>query len=75
MATHSGILAGKIPWTEESGELQSVRMARVRCALATKQPQQSSLLLRKVDVIVCILQINKGAKRGICQDAKIISYK
>ena len=23
MATHSGILAGKIPWTEEPGELQS----------------------------------------------------
>ena len=23
MATHSGILAGKVPWTEEPGELQS----------------------------------------------------
>ena len=25
MATHSSILAWKIPWTEEPGELQSVR--------------------------------------------------
>ena len=24
MATHSGVLAWKIPWTEEPGELQSV---------------------------------------------------
>ena len=24
MATHSSILAGKIPWTEESGRLQSM---------------------------------------------------
>ena len=24
MATHSSILAGKIPWTEEPGELQSM---------------------------------------------------
>ena len=24
MATHSSILAGKIPWTEEPGELQSI---------------------------------------------------
>ena len=30
MATHSGILAWKIPWTEEPGRLQSVRLQRVR---------------------------------------------
>ena len=29
MATHSSILAGKIPWTEESGRLQSVGSQRV----------------------------------------------
>ena len=26
MATHSSILAGKIPWTEVSGGLQSIRV-------------------------------------------------
>ena len=30
MATHSGILAWKIPWTEEPGGLQSMRSQRVR---------------------------------------------
>ena len=30
MATHSSILAWKIPWTEEPGVLQSVGSARVR---------------------------------------------
>ena len=30
MATHSSILAWKIPWTEEAGRLQSIRSQRVR---------------------------------------------
>ena len=30
MAIHSGILAQKIPWTEEPGGLQSVGLQRVR---------------------------------------------
>ena len=30
MATHSSILAGKIPWTEEPGGLQSIESQRVR---------------------------------------------
>ena len=30
MATHSSILAWKIPWTEESGRLQSMGSQRVR---------------------------------------------
>ena len=28
MATHSSILAWKIPWTEEPGGLQSIRLQR-----------------------------------------------
>ena len=28
MATHSSILAWRIPWTEESGELQSIESQR-----------------------------------------------
>ena len=37
MATHSSILAWKIPWTEEPGGLQSMGSQRVRHDLATKQ--------------------------------------
>ena len=36
MATHSSILAWKIPWTEEPGQLQSMGWQRVRQDLATK---------------------------------------
>ena len=31
MATHSGILASRIPWTEESGELQIMGLQGVEC--------------------------------------------
>ena len=34
MAAHSSILAGKVPWTEELGELQSRGLPRVRHNLA-----------------------------------------
>ena len=40
MATHSSILAWEIPWTEDPGGLQSVRLQRVRQDLATKQQQK-----------------------------------
>ena len=36
MATHSSILAWEIPWTEESGRLQSMRSQRVRQDLVTE---------------------------------------
>ena len=37
MATHFSILAWKIQWTEEPGELQSQGFQRVRLDLATEQ--------------------------------------
>ena len=39
MATHSSILAWKIPWTEEPGRLQSMELQRVRHDGVTKQQQ------------------------------------
>ena len=39
MATHSSILAWRIPWTVEPGGLQSTGSQRVRHNLATKQQQ------------------------------------
>ena len=41
MATHSSILAWKIPWTEEPGGLQSMGSQRVGHDLATR-PQQGA---------------------------------
>ena len=40
MATHSRMLAWKIPWTEEPGGLQSLGSQRVRLVLSTKQQQK-----------------------------------
>ena len=37
MATHSSILAWRIPWTEEPGGLQSMGSQRVRHDFVTKQ--------------------------------------
>ena len=36
MATHSSIFAWRIPWTEETGRLQSIGSQRVRLNCATK---------------------------------------
>ena len=41
MATHSSILAWRIPWTGEPGGLQPMVSQRVRHDLATEQQQQS----------------------------------
>ena len=40
MATHSSILAWRIPWTEELGGLQSHVEARVGHDLATKERER-----------------------------------
>ena len=36
MATHSSILAWKIPWTDEPGRLQSMGLQRVRHGFVTE---------------------------------------
>ena len=41
MATHSSILAWKIPWKEEPGGLQSMESQRIGHNLAAKQQQLS----------------------------------
>ena len=42
MSTHSNILVWEIPWTEETGRLQSVGSERVGHNLATKPPLTTS---------------------------------
>ena len=44
MATHSSILAWKIPQTEEPGGLQSMGSQRVRHDLATKEQPYASYI-------------------------------
>ena len=44
MATHSSILAWRIPWTEEPGGLESVVLKIFGYNLVTKQQQQYSIV-------------------------------
>ena len=50
VATHSSILAWRIPWTEEPGRLQSMGSQRVGHDLATKQQQQQQIIVQRQDV-------------------------
>ena len=43
MATHSSTLDWEMPWTEETGGLQSMAAQRVRHDLVTKQQQAQGL--------------------------------
>ena len=49
MATHSSILAWRIPWTEEPGRLQSTGLQRVGHTEAT---QNGTHILRTPDISV-----------------------
>ena len=49
MATHSSILAWRIPWTEEPGGLQSMGSQRVGHDWATSDVIRRPLILRVVD--------------------------
>ena len=42
MATHSGILAWRIPWTEEPGRLQTMGLQRVRGKQLSKHAEARS---------------------------------
>ena len=54
MATHSSILAWRIPWTEEPGGLQSMGSQRVGQDLATKPPWALFWLLHMYHLIFTI---------------------
>ena len=45
MATHSSILAWRIPWTEEPGRLQSIKWQRVGHDRATKHARTQGIII------------------------------
>ena len=59
MATHSSTLAWSIPWTEETGGLQSVRLQRVRHNVLTKQQLNSLIKMGYTQLPVFIYIKNK----------------
>ena len=62
MATYSSIPAWEIPWTEESGRLQSTESQRVGHDLATKTTTKSTRIkpkqVWKLNIIVSVIQIH-----------------
>ena len=62
MATNCSILAWKIPWTEEPGNLQSMESQRVGHDLATKQQQQQ---VSGRWCIVALERLGKGRVRFV----------
>ena len=53
MATHSSILAWRIPWTEKPGGLQSMGLQRVGNNWATEQSQPQGYLLFLATAKIC----------------------
>ena len=56
MATHSSILAWKIPWTEEPGGLQSIGSQRVGCDRATNTCLLKSLFFVPDELIPMLIE-------------------
>ena len=61
MATHSSILAWKIPWTEDPGGLLSMGSQRVGCDVVTKQQHNN-----EVQEMFCFFQ---SESRSVVSDS------
>ena len=55
MATHSRSFAWEIPWTEESGGLQSRDLQRVGLKLGTEQQRQQKPLFSSTIYMFCLV--------------------
>ena len=64
MATCCSILAWRIPWTEETGGLQSMELQRVGPDLATKQHQKIDVILEVINEknLTKLVNIVKGVE-------------
>ena len=59
MATHSSIIAWRIPWTEEPGKLQSMELQRVRHDWATNTHNMKDTMKGISGVEECVFNITK----------------
>ena len=64
MATHSSILAWRIPWTEEPGRQLSMRSQRVRHNLETKQLQQQQDCGTTLSKKIKVRELNLSSKNS-----------
>ena len=73
MATHSSILAWRIPWTEETGGLQSTGSQRVRQDWATSLSFHFSLSRKAIEFISKFTKVVEE-KVNIKAESIIFSY-
>ena len=66
MATHSGTLAWKIPWTEKPGRLQSMGSQRVGYEDMTEQLHLSFFFLRRVSINSFKYLVKLTYEMGFC---------
>ena len=66
MATHSSILVGKIPQTEEPSKLQSTGSQRVEHDVVTKQQQHGTYFTGEETEAQEDLTFSKSQDSGIC---------
>ena len=66
MATHSSILAWKIPWTEEPGGLQSLGLQRVGHDRVTSAFIFTFIILLQYSQVACILTFTSKFYTFIC---------
>ena len=71
MATHSSILAWKIPGTQEPGGPQSMVLQRIRHDVATKQ-QQNTIHVGLEEVWFCLRYQISGV---LVEEVSILSYE
>ena len=62
MATHSSLPAWEIPWTEESGGLQSMGSQRVRYDWATEHSARDS---RRMSLGMCLEDRNRTRENTV----------
>ena len=76
MATHSNILAWRIPWTEEPGGLQAIGSHRVGRNLSNLAQHMKNITTegrsadrRFIRKLVTLKRHNKGLNRGISSNS------
>ena len=75
MATHSSVLAWKIPWTEEPGRLPSMGLQKVRHNLATKQQHSEVKNKKKKGAYTQIYQRNLERQASVLYFSKYIHLR
>ena len=70
IATHSSTLAWKIPWTEKTGRLQSMRSQRAGHNLAAKQPQSTIMCTYTILFNSPKKQMRQESLSSFCKNGK-----